>query len=68
MPPVNVTIPHIRNFNPELSSGVVVIKTSYDGIILDESGSSDTNRKALTGVIATTLSFNTFTFYPKTEG
>jgi hypothetical protein len=46
MPPVVITIPNIRNFKEDLNSGVLVIRTLYDGVVLDESGTTDTNRKA----------------------
>ncbi len=58
----------IRNFKPELNSGVVVIRTIYDNVILDESGTSETNRKASFGVSASLLNYSDLTFYPKTEG
>lgn len=49
MPPIIISIPNVRNFNADLNSGVLVIRTIYDGVVLDESGTTDTNRKALTG-------------------
>ena len=68
MQPVMVTVPHVRNFNSQLNSGAVVVRTIYDGVILDESGTTETNRKALTGLPAYNLKFTGFTFYPKNMG
>lgn len=64
MKPVIISIPHIKNIGPELSTGVVVVKTSYDNIVLDESGTTVTNRKANTGVSARILVVKTFSFSP----
>lgn len=30
MKPVIISIPHVKNIGPELSTGVVVVKTMYD--------------------------------------
>lgn len=71
MPPIVVRIPNVRNFNEDLYSGVVVVSTMYDGVVLDASGTTDTNRKALTGAAASFLTTNTqysLTFYPLNEG
>ena len=43
---------HITNFNPELTSDVIKVRTTYDGLIIDESGNAETNRKAETGFAA----------------
>jgi hypothetical protein len=68
MEPVRLTFPHIRNFNSELSSGVVVVATYYDGLVLDESGSDVTNRKAVTSKEALALSVTGFDYYPRNAG
>ena len=52
MSPVIITINNVKNINPELNSGVVIVKTEYDQVILDESGNSSENRKVLTGLAA----------------
>lgn len=68
MDPVVISIPHVKNIGPELSTGVVVVKTIYDEITLDESGTTVTNRKATTGVSAIILSVSSFTYAPLNEG
>ena len=68
MQPVRITFPHIKNFNAELSSGVVVVTTFYDGLVLDESGSDSTNRKAVTSKEALPLSVTAFDYYPRNGG
>lgn len=49
MQPIQISIPNIRNFKEDLNSGVLVIRTIYDGVVLDDSGTTNTNRKALSG-------------------
>lgn len=66
--PVKMVFPHIKNFNAELSSGAISIKTIYNGLVIDESGSSTVGRKAVTGVLATTLTVKEFKISPTTEG
>lgn len=68
MKPVIISIPHIKNIGPELNTGVVVVKTIYDEVVLDESGTSVTNRKAATGVSAKILNVQNFDYYPQNEG
>ena len=68
MKPVIITIPNVRNFNPELQSGVLTIKTIYDTVILDESSTIDTNRKASTSLSASLISINSFIISPTTMG
>lgn len=68
MEPVKVTFPQIKNFNAELSSGVISVSTYYDGLVLDESGSDVSNRKAITSKEALPLSVTSFNYYPKNEG
>ena len=65
--PVIFTFPDIYNFNAELSSGVIQVKTMYDGYILDESGNDPKNRKAVTGRDTNPLEVVDFTYNPKTE-
>lgn len=50
MEPVIVKILNVRNFNEDKNSGVVVVQTIYDAVILDDSGTTETNRKATTGL------------------
>ena len=68
MEPVRIEFPHIFNFNAELSSGVVKVTTSYDGLNLDESGTDETNRKATTSKEAKVLTVTSFDYYPRNEG
>lgn len=68
MSPVVISIPHVQNIGPELSTGVVVVKTIYDEINLDESGTTVTNRKAVTGVSALILKIQSFSYTPLNEG
>lgn len=68
MEPIRITFPHIKNFNAELSSGVIVVTTYYDGLVLDESGSDSTNRKAVTSKEALPLSVTSFDYYPRNGG
>ena len=68
MEPVRITFPQIKNFNAELSSGVVSVSTYYDGLVLDESGSDVSNRKAITSKEALPLTVSSFDYYPKNEG
>ena len=68
MLPINIIFPHIINFNSELSSGDIIVRVVYDGIVLDQAGTTDTNRKAITGVLSATLGYSSFSFVPKTEG
>ncbi len=68
MQPVIITIKNVKNISPELNSGVVIVKTEYDNVILDESGTTNDNRKVITGVAARTLYVNSFDFFPKNEG
>ena len=67
MEPVRLVFPHIMNFNAELSSGVVKVTTSYDGLTLDESGSDESNRKAVTSKEARVLAVTSFDYYPRNE-
>ena len=46
MKPIIVEIPNIKSFGADLNSGVVVVRTIYDGVVLDESGTTEENRKA----------------------
>lgn len=50
MLPVNFRFPHIISFSSELSSGVITVRSIYDNVVLDDSGTSEENRKATTGV------------------
>ncbi|EGR30460.1 hypothetical protein IMG5_131340 [Ichthyophthirius multifiliis] len=68
MEPVIISIKNVKNISPELNSGVVVVKTEYDQVILDESGSTNENRKVITGVAARTLYIHSFNYYPRNEG
>ena len=68
MQPVTVKFPHILNFNPELTSGVVRVTTFYDSIMLDESPKDEVNRKAFTVKISKPLTVNSFTYSPQEEG
>lgn len=68
MEPVRLFFPKIKNFNPELSSGVVKVTTSYDGLNIDDSGSDETNRKAATTKEATVLVTSAFDYFPRNEG
>ena len=60
MLPIVISIPNVRNFVEDLNSGVLVIRTLYDGyiyiiiirVVLDESGTTEVNRKATTGSVA----------------
>jgi len=66
---VDLIFHEITNFNPELSSDVIKIRTTYDGLIIDESGNAETNRKAETGFESIQiLNIEEFTFTPTTEG
>ena len=70
-PPVTIYFPNIYNYNSELDSGPVTIRTIYDNVILDDSGDSETNRKATTGVdsslMVTGVNYMNFLIEPKTE-
>ena len=68
MLPVIFTFRKIMNFSPQLASSVVIIKTYYDNQILDDSGSDETNRKAVTGLSNSVLTTLSFSCTPKTEG
>jgi hypothetical protein len=68
MEPIRITFPQIKNFNAELSSGVVTVSTYYDGLVLDESGSDVSNRKAITSKEALPLTVSSFDYYPRNEG
>ena len=68
MDPVRIMLPHITSFNAELSSGVVKVTTSYDGLTIDESGSDGTGRKAVTSKVAVLLPSCTMSYEPKNEG
>ena len=68
MDPLIFVFPHVTNFNEELSSGVIVVKATYDGVVLDDSGNGEENRKAETSSQSSLLSFSGFTFTPTTEG
>ena len=50
MLPVNFRFPHVISFSSELSSGVITVRSLYDNVVLDDSGTSEENRKATTGV------------------
>jgi len=67
MQPVRLAFPHIFNFNAELSSGVVKVATNYDGLVLDESGADESNRKAVTSKEARLLSVSFFDYFPRNE-
>jgi hypothetical protein len=66
--PIRLHFPHIKNFNAELSSGVVKVTTYFDGLVLDESGSEETNRKCFTVKTAAVLAVSNFDYYPRNEG
>ncbi|EAR83210.3 hypothetical protein TTHERM_01002750 (macronuclear) [Tetrahymena thermophila SB210] len=68
MQPVIISIPHVKNIGPQLSTGVVVVSTQYDQVTLDESGTTTTNRKATTGVSAQVLKVKNFSYSPLNEG
>lgn len=70
MEPVIVKILNVRNFNEDKNSGVVVIKTIYDAVVLDDSGTTETNRKATSGLKATFMNNTQYSllYYPTTEG
>ena len=53
--------------NPELTTGSITITTSYDNVVLDNTGSDETNRKFVTTVAPSTLVFSDFKFIPFTE-
>ena len=50
MQPVNFRFKHMVSFSSELSSGVITVRSIYDNVVLDDSGTSEENRKATTGV------------------
>jgi len=68
MEPLMFFFPKIVNFNEELSSGVVTVRATYDGVTLDTSGTGEEGRKAETSSISTLLSISGFGFSPTTEG
>jgi len=70
MEPVIVKILNVRNFNEDKNSGVIVIQTIYDAVVLDDSGTTETNRKATSGLKATFMSNTQYSllYYPITEG
>jgi len=70
MQPIIVSIPNVKNFAEDLNSGVVVVRTLYDAVVLDDSGTTETNRKATSGLAAKLFDASnyTLTFYPTTEG
>jgi len=68
MLPINIYFPHIKNFNEELSSGVVTVRAVYDSVILDDSGNAEDNRKATTSNGAAALTTSSFSIVPSTEG
>ena len=68
MDPVNIILPGIKNFVPELSSGTVKVTTTYDSINLDESSDDATNRKATTANAASEVTIGAFSISPKNEG
>jgi len=68
MEPVRIMLPHIMNFNAELSSGVVKVTTSFDGLVIDESGTDESNRKATTSKTAALLASCSVAYEPKNEG
>lgn len=51
-PPITILFPNIKNYNSELDSGPISIRTMYDNVVLDDSGDSESNRKATTGLEA----------------
>ena len=68
---VTVLLPSIYNYNTELDSGPVTIRTIYDNVVLDDSGDSETNRKATTGTDAAIMiagtNYMNFVIAPTTE-
>jgi len=70
-PPVTVFLPNIMNYNTELDSGPVTIRTLYDNVVLDLSGDTNTNRQATTGIGAFLMVSGTnylnFAYEPQTE-
>ncbi|CAD8148432.1 unnamed protein product [Paramecium octaurelia] len=70
MEPVIVTILNVRNFNEDKNSGVIVVQTIYDAVVLDDSGTTETNRKATSGLKATFMTNTQYSllYYPLTEG
>jgi len=70
-PPVTIYFPNVYNYNTELDSGPITIRTIYDNVVLDDSGDSETNRKATTGIDASLMVSNVnylgFGYEPQTE-
>ena len=48
MLPVNFRFPHVISFSSELSSGVITVRSLYDNVVLDDSGTSEENRQVNT--------------------
>jgi hypothetical protein len=57
--PITILFPNIKNYNSELDSGPISVRTMYDNVVLDDSGDSETNRKATTGLDAYLMASNT---------
>ena len=56
--PITILFPNIKNYNSELDSGPISIRTMYDNVVLDDSGDSESNRKATTGLEAYLMKAN----------
>lgn len=70
MDPIVVSIPNVKNFAEDLNSGVIRVRTLYDAVTLDDSGTTEENRKATSGLAANFLDAANYsmTFLPTTEG
>ena len=71
MEPVKFRFTDIVSFSSELSSGVITVRSIYDNVVLDDSGTSEENRKATTGVESQQLLIESgggLSYVPTTEG
>lgn len=69
MEPVKISFPNIKNFPEDLNSGVVRVRTLYDSVVLDDSGTTEQGRKATTGLAAKFMAASSYslTYFPTTE-
>ena len=62
-----VVFKNIQNLASELRSGNIIVMTKYNNMIIDDTGTDETNRKVQTTQYAEDLSIISFAFHPLNE-
>lgn len=61
---IELQFPKIKNFNADLRSSPIKIKTVYDKIVLDGYGTGEENRIMTTTGVSKVIAINSFDYFP----